>query len=57
MSKRLREVSLEELEQIWDDLTARNEMCNGATHAELVKRYGDRLQREEGHGWYVEEDN
>jgi hypothetical protein len=52
-----RAVSMEELQALWDELKARNELWNGMTQHYLRERYGDRLYHIMGDGWYVKEDS
>lgn len=53
MARRLRKVSMKELESIWNSLQKQGICFNGCTHAALVKKYGEQnLLHKMGVGWY-----
>jgi hypothetical protein len=53
MARRWREVTMEELRRVWEDLARRKILYSGCTHAELVRIYGaENIKHRMGYGWY-----
>jgi hypothetical protein len=52
-----RPVSMEELRALWAKLETRGELWNGMTGHYLAEKYGARLYRVRGIGWFVRPEN